>query len=341
MMEQTDFLIGYKTSPHTDQFDTGQQAANAMLMLLRKEITVQMTMKKVPMLLETVNGLSIRGPYAELLDMAKEMEKQAGILAASVFFGYAWQDIEEVGPSVVIASDDLHVSSALKCANKIAEAFWKRRKAFMVRLVPVREAIEKALRIEGKPIVLADRGDSVSTGAPGDGTAVLKELLEMRVKNSVVDLIVDPESVDHAILAGTGNKVTLQLGGKINKMDNRPVKASGIVTKITEGRFVNKGPFATGVEFSMGRTVIFTIEGLDVIIAEQRTYTSDLEYFRSLGIEPLDKKILALKWGPIYATYPGLAKDIIIMNTPGWTSSNFSSFVYKKVPRPIFPLDPV
>jgi microcystin degradation protein MlrC len=273
--------------------------------------------------------------------MAKDVEKREGVLAASVFFGYAWQDTKEVGPSVVIASDMFHTEIAQKAAEEIGREFWERRKAFMVKLLPAKEAVEKALKIPGKPILLADRGDSVSSGAPGDGTHVLRTLIEMRVQNAVVDLIVDPESVKKAIEAGVGSKVTLALGGKIDRVNNDPVIVTGIVAQIADGRFVNKGSFSTGVEFRMGRTVVLRLDGIDVIVAEKRTFTSDPEYFRSLGIDPSDKKVLAMKWGPIYATYPAIAKEIIVMDTPGWTNSNFSALDYRNVPRPIFPLDPV
>ena len=59
-----------------------------------------------------------------------------------------------------------------------------------------------------------------------------------------------------------------------------------------------------------------------------------------MGIEPKEKQILVIKSSVHFrAAYGPLAREIILVDTPGITAVNFSNVNFKRVQRPMFPLD--
>jgi microcystin degradation protein MlrC len=41
------------------------------------------------------------------------------------------------------------------------------------------------------------------------------------------------------------------------------------------------------------------------------------------------------------AAYEGLAKDVLLMRSPGYTTSDFETLEWRRAPRPLFPLDDI
>ena len=61
---------------------------------------------------------------------------------------------------------------------------------------------------------------------------------------------------------------------------------------------------------------------------------------KSFGINPADKKLIALKSSFHYrADFESIAKKIIEVDTPGVHSPDLFQYDYKKLRRPIFPMD--
>ena len=91
----------------------------------------------------------------------------------------------------------------------------------------------------------------------------------------------------------------------------------------------------------MGRTVVIKVDGIEIILTEKRIQPYDAEVLRSVGIEPTDRKLVALKSAVHFrADYTPLAHKILEVDTPGVHSPDLFSYDYRKIKRPIFPLDP-
>ena len=92
----------------------------------------------------------------------------------------------------------------------------------------------------------------------------------------------------------------------------------------------------------MGRAVVLQVGGVRIIVNEECSSCVDPEIFRSMGIELMDMKIVAAKcYWHLLANYDSVAKDIIFIDTPGMMNLDLSKFTYKKIRRPMFPLDPM
>jgi microcystin degradation protein MlrC len=83
-----------------------------------------------------------------------------------------------------------------------------------------------------------------------------------------------------------------------------------------------------------------TQAGVEVIITEKRVQALDQELLKSVGITPADKKLVALKSSVHFrADFESIAKKIFEVDTPGVHSPDLFQYDYKKLRRPIFPLD--
>ncbi|MBA7659970.1 hypothetical protein ES703_67967 [subsurface metagenome] len=296
-------------------------------------------MKKIPMLLHGDKMITSQEPLAALLKKVKATREKNRIVSTSIFAGFPLDDIKEVGASVVVSST-CDEELAEKEASFLGREFWDLRENFLMTHLSIEEALDEAMKIPGGPVVFSDPADNPSAGAAGDVTFILKALIEKGVRSAALAVIRDPEAVAVAIKTGVGKKVTVEIGGKFDDVNSYPLKVTGVVKLISNGRYIYKGPMKTGLQANMGRTVVLKIEDIDVVLTENQVETFDPEVFRSNGVEPKDRKIVVLKDGLHFrAAYEPIAKAIFYIDSPGFSSVNFSKLPYKNISRPIFPLD--
>jgi len=82
-------------------------------------------------------------------------------------------------------------------------------------------------------------------------------------------------------------------------------------------------------------------DGIELQLTELRGHPNDLNYFRAFGIEPTRRRILVLKSAAHFrAAFEPIATKVIEVDAPGISSANLASFDYRRLRRPIYPLDP-
>ena len=169
---------------------------------------------------------------------------------------------------------------------------------------------------------------------------MLRELVEANVPSAVVAVIADPEAVRAAKEAGAGRSATLTLGGKTDRRHGDPLTLNGTVRWVGKKEYQNKGPMMTGLTINMGLTAVFVVNNVEIILTENRIQPFDAEALRCLGIEPRDRLLVGLKSAVHYrAGYQDLATKIFEVDTPGITTPDLTKYPYRRVRRPIFPLD--
>jgi microcystin degradation protein MlrC len=278
-------------------------------------------------------------PFNLLVERAHQHEQNEKVLGIWVTGGFPWSDFPDVGMGVIVVTDD-DISLAQEIANEISDLAWSMRKEFLANPSPVEAAIQEAMSSEGGPYVIADIGDNPGGGGPCDGTVLLKALIDMNAQNTVFAVMKDPEAVKTAINAGIGKELTLELGGKTDEFHGAPLTVKGTVKMITDGRFMPTGPMSRGLEADIGNTVLLTVGGVDIILTTERIQPTTLAIYRSVGIEPTEKKIVAVKSSVHYrAVHTPIAKKIIEADTPGVTSPRLAGLPFKNLKRPIFPFD--
>jgi len=341
LVESCDLIFGFNTNPHVDSYERAVEACNAAVAMAKGKIKPVMALRKPPMMPPTINMRTTEGPMVKIFERAYAMERNPAVINVNVAGGFPFVDTEESGFSVaVITNNDRDLAE--RYTQELSDFAWNLRKEFLKPLTPVPEAVRRAIEAREGPVILADVADNPGGGGSGDGTVVLKTLLEMGAKNVGFALIKDPEAVAKAIEAGVGATVTIMVGGKTDNFHGPPIEVTGRVKTITDGIFVHKGPMGTGSRGEIGRSVVLEVDGTDLILAERKMAPNDPEVFRRHGIEPTGKKILVLKSrGHFRAAYEPFAKEIIEVDAPGVASPNLKQFPYKHVRRPIFPLDDI
>ncbi|MDP6126412.1 MAG: MlrC C-terminal domain-containing protein, partial [Candidatus Latescibacteria bacterium] len=261
-----------------------------------------------------------------------------GVLAVNVFGGFAYSDVPHAGCSVMTVTDG-EKSLAQATADDLADEVWRRRHEFAKGLPDAEEAVRAAIAETDGLVVLADTGDNVGGGSPGDGTVLLSELLEQGADGALA-LLCDPDAVAKAIEAGVTNEVTLSVGGNHDHLHGTPLSVTGTVRLISDGRWINRGEMHDGVSENQGRTAVVDLGGVTLVLTERKHYMWNLEQLRAIGIEPKDQQIIVNKSAIAYrAAYGPIAATMIEVATPGACPVDLSAISYHRIKRPVFPLD--
>jgi microcystin degradation protein MlrC len=341
MTDGATLLHGYKTYPHIDMADRGREAAERLIDVIRGRIRPTVALRQPPLLPPLGRQGTTRGPMRRLYDRAAEMERDPKVVSISIFAGFPLADIHDAGLSVYVAtSDDQALADRL--ADELADVAWKHRAEFVHTALPVRDAVARALGIEGRPVVLADMADNTGGGAAGDGTEILRELIRVGARSVTVACLWDAEAAAACARAGVGATLTVKVGGKVDDRHGAPVEVTGRVRTLSDGRFVHKGPMMRGLEGRLGTTAVLDVNDVKIILISLRWQTLDPEMIRFVGIDPLAEKILVVKSTIHYrAAFEPIAHEIVEVDAPGLSSSNLGRFDFKHVRRPIFPLDDI
>ena len=340
MIGKADLLHGYKTYPHVDMAERGAEATERLAQVVSGRIKPTAAWRKPPLMPPLGRQGTARGPMRRLYDMADEMEKDPKVISISLFAGFPYADIPDAGLGIYVVTDD-DPALAERLAGQLERVAWEHRHEFIHSALPVTEAVARALAAEGRPIVLADMADNTGGGAAGDGTEILRELLRVGARGATVACVWDAAAVAACVKAGVGARITLEIGGKVDDRHGAPVSVTGTVRTLSDGRFVHRGPMMRGLPGRLGPTAVLDVNDVKVILISYRWQTLDPEMIRFVGIDPLLEKILVVKSTIHYrAAFEPIAKEIIEVDAPGLSSSNLSRFEYRRIRRPIFPLDP-
>ena len=339
-VKYTEVIIGFDTYPHVDMYERGVEAVEVIHEIIGGTIQPTMAYRQLPLLTAPPAQCTMKPLMEGLVKKLHALEAEEGVVTATLSMGFPFADIHDAGLSVLVTTNGNQTLAEQK-AEAFVKHIWSMRDAFSTDLVSIEDAIQQANQTQGRPIVLAEGSDNPGGGAPCDGTFILRAFIDADVQDAVVAVISDPESVSQAVVAGVGNYVDLNVGGKTDNLHGTPVALRAYVKTIADGVFVHKGPMAQGATGRMGRMAVVKVGGVEIILTERRTQPYDAEVLRRVGIEPRDRKLIALKSAVHYrADYTPIAHEILEVDTPGVHSPNLFSFAYDKLRRPIYPLDP-
>jgi microcystin degradation protein MlrC len=336
-------LVGYKTYPHIDMYEAGEHAGRILVSALEGSVRPVMSWGNRPLLAQTLRMGHEDRPMGPLIEMARK-EESAGLLAASIFGGFPLADFSNAGLSVVTVANGDRAAADSAC-ERLLDAAWREREEFIFHSEPLSETIARARALDRGPIILLDHADNAASGGTQDTMAVLEEVIQQGLEDVAMFGICDPEAVEEMALAGTGNRISLRLGGKVDMpsigLPGEPLELSGTVRALTDGDFVVTTEMGRGTVESMGKTAVLDTGNVQIVVCSRNSEPFDLGCFRSSGIEPTEKKYLILKSRIHYrAGFRAIARHELPCDGVGVTSSDNSLFEFKKVRRPIFPLDP-
>ena len=157
-----------------------------------------------------------------------------------------------------------------------------RRENFRPSFPSPAEGVAQALAAAHGPVVVNEYADNPGGGTPGDGTHLLRAVLDAQPAPGTCCFasINDASVVDQARQAGVGATISVSLGGKQGRFQGEPLRVNAYVKAITDGRFINRaGSMFEGVRFDLGAMCRLLIQGVDVIVASRAEQIYDEEPF--------------------------------------------------------------
>ncbi|MDN3563240.1 M81 family metallopeptidase [Paeniroseomonas aquatica] len=348
MVEGPVVTCGYHTYPHVDQAETAERAARILLRVLAGEVKPTTAWARAPMLPHVMAQGTHAFPNRELQALCAGWEASGRALAASLYVGFPHADIEYAGLSAVVTTDDDPAEAQAMVAELIDFA-WKARQDFTFRPEPLAESVARAKAAGATradlPVVLLDHYDNCASGGTMDTTETLAEILRQGLEDVAFFGLCDPEAVAACQAAGIGATVTLALGGKLPMpalpQSSRPLTVTGTVKTISAGTFVTKAGLSPGLKVYMGPTVVLDTGAVEIVLVTRQIEPVSPDMFRILGIEPRDKRYLAIKSRVHWRAALGpLAREIVECAGIGVCTSDYGQLTFRNVRRPIYPLDP-
>ena len=345
LVELTDVLITYQQNPHIDTKQRGVLAASILSRMLAGEIRPRQALVKPPLLWNIVHQNTSTEPLRSITAASIELEKQPGILAASVAGGYQYNDVPFIGPSVIVVADG-DQDRAQREAQKLSDMMWEKRGEIRLDLPDAASAVAEAIRADRFPVALFDVGDNVGGGSSADETALFAELLTQHATGWVV-VLNDPAAVATAEALGIGGAFDLAVGGHALSSVTKPVRVKGTVRSLHQGRYIEPGVRHGGHRYwDMGHCAVIEEQGSSrdeqnlLLLTSEPSFPFSLHQLTVCGIYPERQKILTVK-GTVAprAAYEPIAAKIQLVDTPGATAVNPARFVFHRARTGIWGLN--
>ncbi len=345
MVRQTTVVTVYRSNPHLDARERAWECAEIIFRTAKGEIKPVQWLEMPPMYINIVKQFTGEEPMKSLVADSLEAQGAPGIISTSVAEGYPYADVEEMGMSfLAIADGDLDL--AREKAVWMAERAWERRAEMHIHVPSVREALEMAgahadANPDAGPVVLMDVGDNIGGGSSADSTHILKEAQRMGVRRFLQSLY-DPESVQRCVEAGVGGEVSIEVGAKTDDLHGKPVAVTGRVTRLSDGKYEDTRPTHGGYRFFDGGTtaVLETTDDHTLLLTSKRSGNTSREQMYSVGIWPERYRVVVAK-GVVSPrpAYQPIASRIILVNTPGVTTADMTTFTYHRRREPLYPFE--
>jgi microcystin degradation protein MlrC len=350
IVDNADVIVGFKTYPHVDMYETGEHAGRLLLAMLQRKQAYTVRWRQLPLMSHTLCSTTLHGAMQRAVQAA-QLAENAGLPAVSIFAGFSLADIAAPFVSVVATAVDTTagVAKAQVVIDHIAEQIWAERDQFVYHSEALGASMQRALAIaEGatRPVLLLDHSDNCMSGGTCDTMDVLQAALAHGLRDIAVGPLCDPQAVAQMWDAGVGAQVTLGLGNKVAltqlNIVKTPLQLSGTVRVLSSGEYTVTGPIYTGQRCAMGRTVLLDTGAAHIVVTERPHEPWDMGVFRCAGLDPTQHRFLLLK-SRMYCrpVFVPLSQGVVECDSQGVTSSDYALFPFSKVTRPVFPLDAI
>lgn len=346
MTDAVSAFVAYRTNPHVDLHERGEEAAALMRRML-SEGPGEVALVKLPFLPASTDQLIAPGtPYGQLVDES-QAEIGSDILNVSLCGGFPLSDSPKCGFSVVVTGRCGARVQAVGVAQRLARRVWARRSEFLARLTPLADAVALAVqagqRPDLPPLILADVADNPGGGGGGNTTALLRALLDAGAQGVLLGVFCDPALAADAHAHGLGARFEARFNRGLAKDPfAQTLTASARVVALSDGAFVGRKGLVKGSLQRMGPSALIDLGPVRVAVISERQQLLDPAQLDVLGVDLASVRTLVVKSrGHFRAAFEDftVATRIVEVDGPGLTTPNLKSLPLHNLPRPIFPLD--
>lgn len=323
MLELSTAMVGFKTAPHTDAWETGYHAAVMADMVMRKNLELTMGYAKLPYLIAGEKSETEISPMRELIADLRKIEKDIEVCAASLLLGFPWADTEENGVTALVVTKG-NQSKADAYAKEIIARFKAKRAEFGFSMPAFEEkkALELALSESVKPVFVSDSGDNPTAGSTADNTGIIKLLSdELKAKcvgkKVLVAGIYDPFAIEK-LKAGMGEETGLDLGGNYDTVYSDSCRLEGRAVRYVE----SFGAFDAEL-------ILFETEAFDLIITSKHIGFTGTAIFEALEIDYMNADVIVVKLGYLTPEFKEIAAKSYLALSRGCTDEVLSRLNYR------------
>jgi len=319
--QYANIVSGFKTVPHTDQVESQERAANALIEALQTGVKPCLYVQRVPFLLKNDTLLTREEPLKSIIEETLALEKQDGVYTVNAFLGHCWIDAPNTSASTVVCARDLQTARTI--AKDLANKLWATRAMYRFKIEADEPEVCVDLALAGKEnrIFVTDSGDNTTAGAEGESTEILRLFLRKSVtKATCVAGITNKQLIDAFWDTPDGASVYLE------EFDaDATVKAHGNI-------------LGWGKEL-IGRSLTFSIGQLDVIFTEKRSAFIEKRNFDEANVDLLSYALVVVKLGYLFQELKPYADREIFALSGGASCVELKKLNLKNIVRPMYPLD--
>jgi microcystin degradation protein MlrC len=300
------FAFVTKRFPHYDAYIQGERAARALRLAVRGEYTPTTATRKPGIITATVLQWTGQSPAMDIMERARRWEARENDAYVSVFFGYPWSDVPDVGATVhVMTNGDQELADRI--ADDMDDFMWRVREEFATGSFPLPEeaahVVADAIARGEVPVAVGDYSDR-----PGDATHILRAFEAAGIERTLYGTITSPQTLEalESADAAAGDPFDMEIGG---------FTPSGGMPHRVRGELVYFGPGFTydriaAVSFGRGNLVILT-PAYEQVIAP--------ELFQFGPIDPSDYEVFVVKSRAHFRRgfdETGYARTILVVEAP-------------------------
>lgn len=271
-----------KRFPHYDSYRQGDRAARYIRSIIRGDYAPATATRKVPIITATVLQWTGQSPVMDIMERARRWEDREPGAYVSVFLGFPWSDVPDVGKTVqVMTNGDQGLADEI--ANDMADFIWRVREFAHGEFPQPQEAARRTRDLIARgeiPVVLGDYWDR-----PGDATWTLQALLAAGIDGVLYASLTDEPTLQSIWEADLqpGDAFDMEVGGYTGEQAGDPVRIRG--TLRWKGSALGYDQVAA-IDFGE-RSVL--------ILAPAYQQTTSPEQLRFGGIDPDEFDVFVIK----------------------------------------------
>jgi microcystin degradation protein MlrC len=333
LVSQIDVFTCYRQAPHVDAMETKERAVTHLLHLLDTGTRPHRAWVRIPVMLPGERTSTFVEPGRTVYAKLTESDTVPGVIDPSLWVGYVWADQPRNSATVVVTGTDVGAITAE--AETIARRYWDARDDFQFG-VPTGDpdwTIDEALKLDQKAVVISDSGDNPTAGGAGDIPFMVERLLARQelasgAKTAIVAAVPNAEAAATCVTAGQGSEVTVTIGGVLDPVNGFPLELTGTVHAIQRDDPVG------------GDIAVLRVGGVHVIIPTRRKPYHHMADFEAVDLRLAEHDITVVKIGYLEPELREAKSAAFMALSPGGVNQDIPSLPYRRVQRPIYPLDP-
>lgn len=335
LAQESDIITSYRMSPHEDRYITMQRAVENLLDRLEggKGKPRYKAWIRVPILLPGERTSTRVEPGAGLYGAIPSFVDGDCVVDAAIWMSYPWADEpRNHGVVMAVGDDSLKVRVA---AESLAQRFWDVREdfEFVAPTASLKVCLDSAINSTAKPYFVSDMGDNPTAGGAGDVSWTLAQLLRRPYFRTGSGKSLVYASIPGADLLANGpvegEEISGYVGGVVDSRYHPPMRITGRVLK-----HIPRETAADGIE-----KAVVQVGSLKVIVTSVRKPYHYISSFEEVGIDITNEDIVMVKMGYLVEELYAAQRGWMMAHTRGGVDQELTSLPYKRLVRPIYPLD--